>query len=84
MSLEQFLEADHLVVNPEGRSQEIFEQRLRELKLLRRVHLEIPHFMSVPKLIAMTDMIATVPRSLGVWFASSQLKMLAPHRYPPD
>ncbi|WP_159266398.1 LysR family transcriptional regulator [Pseudomonas monteilii] len=78
LTLEQFLEAEHLVVNPEGRSQEIFERRLHELKLVRRVHLEIPHFMSVPQLIATTDMIATVPRSLGVWFGSNQLKMLSP------
>lgn len=78
LSLDQFLMADHLVVNQEGRSQEIFEQRLRELKLQRRIHLELPHFMSVPQLIATTNMIATVPRSLGVWFASNQLKMLPP------
>lgn len=78
LSLEQFLAADHLVVNQEGRSQEIFEQRLRELKLQRRVHLEVPHFMSVPQLIASTNMIATVPLSLGVWFASDRIKMLTP------
>ncbi|UUX70388.1 LysR family transcriptional regulator [Pseudomonas putida] len=78
LSLEQFLAADHLVVNQEGRSQKIFEQRLRELKLQRRVHLEVPHFMSVPQLIASTNMVATVPLSLGVWFASEQIKMLTP------
>lgn len=78
LTLDQFLAADHLVVNQEGRSQEIFEQQLRELKLHRRIHLEVPHFMSVPQLISTTDMIATVPLSLGVWFSNNQLKLLPP------
>jgi DNA-binding transcriptional LysR family regulator len=78
LSLEQFLAANHLVVNQEGRSQEIFEHHLRVLKLHRHIHLEVPHFMSVPHLIASTDMIATVPLSLGIWFASNQIKLLPP------
>ncbi len=78
LSLEQFLAADHLVVSQPGRSQEIFERRVRELKLQRRVRLQLPHFMSVPQLIAQSDMIATVPYSLGAWYADIGLKLLPP------
>jgi len=78
LSLEQFLAADHIVVNQQGRSQEIFERRIRELKLQRRVVLHLPHFMSVPQLIATSDMIATVPFSLGAWYANAGLKLLPP------
>jgi DNA-binding transcriptional LysR family regulator len=78
LSLEQFLAADHIVVNQQGRSQEIFERRIRELKLQRRVVLHLPHFMSVPQLIATSDMIATVPFSLGAWYADAGLKLLPP------
>jgi DNA-binding transcriptional LysR family regulator len=78
LSLEQFLAADHIVVNQQGRSQEIFEKRVRELKLQRRVVLHLPHFMSVPQLIATSDMISTVPFSLGAWYADAGLKLLPP------
>jgi DNA-binding transcriptional LysR family regulator len=78
LSLEQFLAADHIVVNQQGRSQEIFERRIRELKLQRRVVLHLPHFMSVPQLIATSDMIATVPFSLGAWYPDAGLKLLPP------
>lgn len=64
-TLEQFLEADHAVVAHEGRSQEIFEARMQTLGMRRRVLLQSPHFMSVPLLVAESDMITTVPRAVG-------------------
>jgi DNA-binding transcriptional LysR family regulator len=78
LSLDEFLAADHLVVSQEGRSQEIFERRLHELNLNRRVRLHLPHFMSVPQIIANSDMIATVPMSLGAWYANSGIRLLPP------
>jgi hypothetical protein len=32
--------------------------------------------MSVPQLVATSDMISTVPFSLGVWYADAGLKLL--------
>ena len=78
LSLEQFLSADHLVVTEAGRSQEIFERRVSELKLERRILLQLPHFMSVPQLIARSEMIATVPYSLGASYVDVGLKLLPP------
>jgi len=78
LSLEQFLAADHIVINEQGRSQELFERRLHELGLKRRVLLHLPHFMSVPQLIAGSDMIATVPRSLGVWYQDAGIRVFPP------
>ncbi|WP_218018782.1 LysR family transcriptional regulator [Novosphingobium rosa] len=78
LSLQQFLAADHIVINEQGRSQELFERRLRELGLTRRVLLHLPHFMSVPQLIARSNMIATVPRSLGVWYQDSGIRIFPP------
>lgn len=66
--LDQFLAADHLVVNQEGRSQEIFERVMVEKGLRRRILLHLPHFMSVPQLIRESDMISTVPLTLGLVF----------------
>ncbi|BBF72010.1 LysR family transcriptional regulator [Sphingomonas bisphenolicum] len=75
LSLEQFLAADHIVINEQGRSQELFERRLHELGMRRRVRLHLPHFMSVPQLVASSEMIATVPMSLGVWYQNAGIKV---------
>lgn len=79
LTLEQFLGLDHLVVVQEGRSQEIFEKRMADLGLSRRVALRSPHFMSVPFVIAGTDMIATVPYAVGRAYADfEQCKLVRP------
>jgi DNA-binding transcriptional LysR family regulator len=68
LTLEAFLEAHHIVVGAEGSSQELFEDALAKRGLERRCVLRIPHFMSVPFVVASTDLIVTVPRSLTAFF----------------
>lgn len=68
VSLPVFLELPHAIVEPEGRSHELFEQLLKSKGLSRRVQLSIPHFMSVPAIIAATDMIVTVPYAVADYF----------------
>lgn len=78
MSLDDYLAADHAVVEQEGRSQQLLEDRLKELGLHRRVLLRSPHFMTVPLLVAQSDMIATVPLGVGCIYARlAELDMLA-------
>jgi DNA-binding transcriptional LysR family regulator len=45
---------------------------MAELGLKRRVLLRVPHFMSVPLLVSESDMISTVPLTLGARFARNQ------------
>lgn len=79
LTLERFLSLDHAVVAQEGRSQEIFENRMRELGLERRIILRSQHFMSVPLLVANSDLITTVPRAVGRAYARmADIKLLAP------
>jgi DNA-binding transcriptional LysR family regulator len=68
ISLAVFLDLPHAVVEPEGRSHELFERLLKDKGLTRRVQLNIPHFMSVPAIVAATDMIVTVPRAVAEYF----------------
>lgn len=68
LSIDQFLELEHLVFELHGR-QENFENWAAELVPRRRTLLQIPHFVSMPRLIAMTDMISVVPFSLASTFA---------------
>ena len=75
-----FLELDHASVRADGRSQEVFEQYLRRRRIARRVVLQVPHFMSIPYVIASSELIVTVPLAVGTAFASavSQLRLMRP------
>lgn len=79
MSMEQFLKMGHAVIKAEGRSQELFEQFLVRQRIQRRVVLLTPHFMSIPFLIAGSDLLATVPRAVGESFAQfAAIKLVEP------
>ncbi len=79
MTLQQFLDSSHAVIEAEGRTYEIFEQALERRGLKRRVVLSIPHFLSIPMVIADSDLIVTVPYVLAEVFARlTNVKLLAP------
>jgi DNA-binding transcriptional LysR family regulator len=80
LTLKQFQSAEHAVIRAEGRSQEVFENYLERHRIKRRVALLAPHFMSIPMIVARSDLIATVPHAIGVWFARSNanLRVAAP------
>ncbi|MGV2288023.1 LysR family transcriptional regulator [Trinickia sp. YCB016] len=65
LTLDQFLACGHAVVRAEGRSQEVLEKFLEKKRIRRRAVLETPHFMSLPFILARTDLIATVPHAIG-------------------
>jgi DNA-binding transcriptional LysR family regulator len=67
LSMSQFLAAEHAVVYGAGRTNEIFERFLRARKIHRHVVLETPHFMSIPHIIALSDLIVTVPHAVGMF-----------------
>jgi DNA-binding transcriptional LysR family regulator len=68
VSMRRFLDLSHAVVHPIGRSQELFETLLKEKGFTRRVQLKTVHFLSVPSIIAATNMIVTVPRSIAEYY----------------
>jgi DNA-binding transcriptional LysR family regulator len=67
ISLKQFLQASHAVVKPDGR-EHVFELFLKEKQLIRRVAVELSHFMSLLPIVENSDLIATVPRDLAEFF----------------
>jgi DNA-binding transcriptional LysR family regulator len=80
LSLDAFLAAEHAVVHAGGRSQEIFERLLERKRLRRRIVLLTPHFLSLPMIIARSDLITTVPHALALYFArlSKELAIAQP------
>lgn len=69
MTKKAFAELPHAVVQAEGRSQEIVEQYLKKQGITRRELLHSPHFLSIPMVIARTNLIVTVPAAVGEVFA---------------
>jgi DNA-binding transcriptional LysR family regulator len=80
LSLKQFLDLRHVAVHAEGRSQELFERFLLRKKLRRKIVLVTPHFMSLPMIIAKSDLVATVPHAIGMFFSrpSANIKTVLP------
>lgn len=64
----QFQMLPHAVVQAEGRSQEIVEQFLKEKGIQRREMLHSPHFLSIPMVVASTDLIVTIPAAVAEVF----------------
>jgi DNA-binding transcriptional LysR family regulator len=79
ISMADFLRIGHAVISAEGRSQEIFEQLLAKHKIVRRIVLSTPHFMSIPFIIASTDLLVTVPYAVGASFAQiASIRLIQP------
>lgn len=85
LTLERFLSLGHAVVHAEGRSQELFERYLEKAGITRRIMLRTPHFMSIPMIIARSDLVATVPHALGLYLGQTQarVKMVLPEFETP-
>lgn len=79
LGLARFVELDHLLVSLEGRAEGVVDRALRARGLSRRVALRVPHFASVPLLVASTDLVCTVARSIGEHAAEvHSVRVLAP------
>ena len=80
LTLETFLAMEHAVVRAEGRSQEIFERYLERKKIRRKIVLLTPHFLSLPMVIARSDLVTTVPHALALYFSrlSPELVIVRP------
>ena len=76
LTLKAFLEIEHAVVHAEGRSHELFEKFLERKRIRRKIVLHTPHFLSVPVVVSRSDLVATVPHALALYFGR-----LAPQRF---
>ena len=65
MTVDQFTAADHVDIASGARSQQLFAQSMAELNIERRIVLRTQHYMSIPMLVANSDMIAVVPRAVA-------------------
>lgn len=71
LTLQQFLKLDHATVRTEGRSRDIFERYLEKRKIRRKIALLTSHLLSLPAIVARSDLVITVPQALALYFARS-------------
>jgi DNA-binding transcriptional LysR family regulator len=69
LTLKEFVALEHAVVRSEGRSQELLERFLERRRIHRNVVLVTPHFLSIPFVIARSDLVAAIPEKLAAYFA---------------
>ncbi len=82
--LRTFVRLSHVLIKPEGRSEDLFEAALEKAGIRRRVHLVTRHFMSLPEILSKTDLVATVPDTLAQHFAQvAGLQIAQPPIRPP-
>tara|TARA_R110002096_G_scaffold420745_2_gene626036 strand:+ start:12387 stop:13334 length:948 start_codon:yes stop_codon:yes gene_type:complete len=66
---EDFESAKHVVAEAQGTGHlQFLEKTFAKLGVHRTVGVSVPHFMSMPYLVAKTDLIATVPRNIAYAF----------------
>ncbi|MEM9458455.1 MAG: LysR family transcriptional regulator [Myxococcota bacterium] len=66
LTLERYLEAEHLLIAPEGMPGGIVDRVLATQERSRRVVSRVGHFAPAPFLVADSDLLLTAPRSLAV------------------
>jgi DNA-binding transcriptional LysR family regulator len=71
LSLKEFLALEHAVVREEGRSQEVLERFLERRRIRRNIVLMTPHFLSIPFVVARSDLVAALPERVAAYFASA-------------
>lgn len=68
ISLESYLDEPHMFISSSGRTEDSFEKFLLSRKLSRQIVLRVPHMLSVPTVVRESDLLATVPQSVGLLF----------------
>ncbi|BFG73368.1 LysR family transcriptional regulator [Paraburkholderia terrae] len=65
LSLEHFLQASHVQVRSVEHSHHALDDALRAQGVGRNIVLQLPHFVALPGVLAVTDLFATLPQRLA-------------------
>jgi DNA-binding transcriptional LysR family regulator len=79
MSKSVFLRQRHAVARAEGTGHAIVERTLRKHGLDSQIAVRVPHFLALPMIVGSSDLVATVPRPLGVLMADAVPIEILPH-----
>jgi DNA-binding transcriptional LysR family regulator len=71
LSLDSFIAAKHILVSSPFSGHRPVEDILRQRGVSRKVALQIPHFSIIPQPVANSDLLVTLPATVGRHFESS-------------
>jgi DNA-binding transcriptional LysR family regulator len=70
LTLSAYLSAEHIVIRPEGRSQELLERFIERRRMNRKAAVYTSHVLSAPFIVMESDLLATLPYAVVTRFAS--------------
>jgi DNA-binding transcriptional LysR family regulator len=68
MDFETFVSTPHVIASATSQTNELLQQKIREQGQTLRIALEVPYLLAIPRIIAGSDYIATVPDELADLF----------------
>jgi DNA-binding transcriptional LysR family regulator len=77
LAVSAFLDTEHVVVRPEGRSQDVLERYIERRKLRRKIAVHTSHVLSVPFIVMESNLVATLPYAVVTRFASLTSRVAA-------
>lgn len=81
LPLSAYLAAEHIVIRPENRSQEVLERFLERRRMRRKEAVYTSHVLSVPFIVMESDLMATLPYAVATRF--TQLTPAVAAALPP-
>lgn len=79
MTLKKFAAARHAVAEAQGTGHSVVRRTFEKQGLRLRIGALVPHFLSIPYVVAASDLIATVPRGFGVAMHAPAALKAMPH-----
>jgi DNA-binding transcriptional LysR family regulator len=77
LTVSAYLAAEHVVVRPEGRSQEVLERFIERRRMRRKAPVYTSHVLSVPFIVMGSDLMATLPYAVVTRFVSVTSRVVA-------
>ncbi|MFL9926892.1 LysR family transcriptional regulator [Herbaspirillum lusitanum] len=84
LELEEFLSMSHVLVQSAESSHHQVENSFRTLGIHRKIGLDIPHFSVLPRILARSDLAATLPLRIAKLFQSEGHGEFAVYQLPVD
>ena len=77
LAVSTFLDMEHVVVRPEGRSQDVLERYIERRKLRRKIAVHTSHVLSVPFIVMDSNLVATLPYAVATRFGALSSRVAA-------
>lgn len=79
LSLEEFIEAEHVALQPTRLRNPRIERALEKMGLERKVVVEVSHLVVMPQIVATTDLVATMPARLAHFYGETMGLQVIPN-----